>query len=84
MKRNILRDIVRLGWPVFVAQIAVMANGLIDTVMAGRYGTLDLAAVGIGASIYVTLFVTLMGEPSCCSSIRSASRNPTMPCFDAA
>lgn len=61
MKRNILREIVRLGWPVFIAQIAVMANGLIDTVMAGRYGTLDLAAVGIGASIYVTLFVTLMG-----------------------
>ena len=29
--------------------------------MAGHYGTVDLAAVGIGASIYVTLFVTLMG-----------------------
>jgi MATE family multidrug resistance protein len=37
-----------------------MANGVIDTVMAGRYGTLDLAAVGIGASIYATLFITLM------------------------
>jgi MATE family multidrug resistance protein len=39
----------------------VLANGLIDTVMAGRYGTLDLAAVGIGTSVYITLFVTLMG-----------------------
>src|SRR5262245_7810640 len=61
MSRKILRDISRLAWPVFIAQIAIMANGLIDTVMAGRYSTLDLAAVGIGASIYVTLFVTLNG-----------------------
>lgn len=61
MRRRTLREIVRLAWPVFIAQIAVMANGLIDTLMAGRYSTLDLAAVGIGASIYVTLFVTLNG-----------------------
>jgi MATE family multidrug resistance protein len=54
------RDILRLAWPVYVSQIAIMANGVIDTVMAGRYGTLDLAAVGIGASIYATLFITLM------------------------
>jgi len=61
MSRPIVHEIVRLAWPVFVAQIAIMGNGVIDTVMAGRYGTLDLAGVGIGASIYVTLFVTLMG-----------------------
>jgi len=29
--------------------------------MAGRYGTLDLAAVGIGSSIYFSVFVALMG-----------------------
>ncbi|HSD40883.1 MAG TPA: MATE family efflux transporter [Burkholderiales bacterium] len=60
MPPHAFRDIVRLAWPVYVSQIAVMANGVIDTVMAGRYGTLDLAAVGIGASIYATLFITLM------------------------
>lgn len=60
MFRHAFRDIVRLAWPVYVSQAAVMANGVIDTVMAGRYGTLDLAAVGIGASIYATLFITLM------------------------
>jgi len=59
--RPIAIDIARLAWPIWIAQIAVMANGVIDTVMAGRYGTLDLAAVGIGASVYVTLFITLMG-----------------------
>jgi MATE family multidrug resistance protein len=60
MTPHAFRDIVRLAWPVYVAQVAVMANGVIDTVMAGHYGTLDLAAVGIGASIYATLFITLM------------------------
>ena len=30
------RAIVALGWPMFVGQVAVMANGIIDTVMAGR------------------------------------------------
>ena len=51
----------RLGWPVFVAQIAVMANGFIDTMMAGRYSTLDLAGVGVGGSIYMSVFVAMMG-----------------------
>lgn len=61
MSRSIVRDILRLGWPVFVAQIAIMANSVIDTVMAGRYSTVDLAAVGIGASIYYSIFIALMG-----------------------
>jgi len=61
VKSHLVRDLVRLAWPVYIAQMAIMANGVADTVMAGHYGTVDLAAVGIGASIYVTLFVTLMG-----------------------
>ena len=44
-----------------IAQAAVMANGVIDTLMAGRLSSVDLAAVGIGASIYATVFVTAMG-----------------------
>jgi len=61
MSRSLVRELVRLGWPVLVAQLAVMANNVIDTIMAGRYGTLDLAAVGIGSSIYFSVFVALMG-----------------------
>lgn len=38
-----------------------MANGVIDTLMAGHLSSVDLAAVGIGASIYATVFVTAMG-----------------------
>ena len=61
MRRSNVKEIVRFAWPIFIAQIAIMANGVVDTVMAGRYGTVDLAAVGIGTSVYITLFVTLMG-----------------------
>lgn len=61
MFSSIARDIVKLGWPVLIAQLAVMINGVIDTVMAGRLSAEDLAAVGVGASIYISVFVTLMG-----------------------
>jgi len=60
-KPPLLRRLYHLAWPVLIAQIAVMANAVIDTVMAGHISAEDLAAVGIGAAIYVTVFVTLMG-----------------------
>ncbi len=60
-KAPILRNLLHLTWPVLVAQLAVMANGVIDTIMAGRLSAIDLAAVGIGASIYVAVFVSAMG-----------------------
>ena len=44
-----------------VAQLAVMANGVIDTVMAGRLSAADLAAVGLGASIYVSVYIGANG-----------------------
>ncbi|MDA8259623.1 MAG: MATE family efflux transporter [Betaproteobacteria bacterium] len=59
--RSLPRELLHLAWPVLIAQAAVMANGVIDTLMAGRLSPTDLAAVGIGASIYATVFVTAMG-----------------------
>lgn len=61
MSQSILRRVVRLAWPVLVAQMAVVGSGVIDTVMAGRLSALDLAAVGVGAAIYITVFMTAMG-----------------------
>lgn len=59
--RSLPRELLHLAWPVLIAQAAVMANSVIDTLMAGRLSSVDLAAVGIGASIYATVFVTAMG-----------------------
>jgi MATE family multidrug resistance protein len=63
------RAIVRLAWPVLVAQLAVIASGVLDTVMSGRYSAIDLAAVGIGASVYFSVFIGLMGVVQALSPI---------------
>jgi len=66
---RIARSIVALAWPVLVAQLAVIASGVLDTVMSGRYGAVDLAAVGLGASVYVSVFVGLLGVVNSLSPI---------------
>jgi MATE family multidrug resistance protein len=55
------RRIATLAWPVFVGQVAVLAFATVDTVMVGRYGGQDLAALAIGAAVYVSVFIGLMG-----------------------
>ena len=50
-----------LAWPVFVGQIAVLAFSTVDTLMTARSSALDLAALAIGGSIYISVFVGLMG-----------------------
>lgn len=55
------RTLAILGGPILIAQIAQMANGVIDTVMAGHASAEDLAAVGIGSSLWMPLFLFFMG-----------------------
>lgn len=66
---RIARSVVRLAWPVLVAQLAAIATGVLDTVMAGRYSAVDLAAVGIGASVYFSVFIGLLGVVQALSPI---------------
>jgi MATE family multidrug resistance protein len=54
------RELVRFAWPILVAQLALMANAVIDTAMAGRLSAIDLAAVGIAASIMGTVLMSLI------------------------
>src|SRR2546428_6682191 len=58
---RIAKAVVRLAWRVLVAQVGVIASGVLDTVRAGRYSAGDLAAVGIGASVYFSVFIGWMG-----------------------
>jgi len=60
LKESALR-LFPLAWPVFVGQIAVLAFSTVDTVMTARASALDLAALAIGGSIYISVFVGLMG-----------------------
>ncbi len=55
------RRIAPLAWPVFVGQVAVLAFGTADTLIASRASAIDLAALAIGSAVYVTVFISLMG-----------------------
>ncbi len=50
-----------LAWPILVGQLAVIANGVIDTAMTSRFSATDLAALAVGASIYISVFVGASG-----------------------
>jgi len=53
---------VKLGLPIIAAQLAHVSLGFIDTVMAGNLSPKDLGAVAIGRSLYMPLFVFVMGS----------------------
>jgi len=53
--------IARHAGTVLVGQLAVMAFGVTDTVVAGRFAENALAALSVGAAIFVSVFVSLMG-----------------------
>lgn len=44
-----------------IGQLAVLAFSTIDTLLVARAGALDLAALAIGGSAYITVFIGLMG-----------------------
>ncbi len=55
------RQLLLLGAPILITQLAQTGMGFVDTVMAGRYGENDLAAVAIGSSLWIPLFLAVAG-----------------------
>lgn len=55
------RRILPLAWPLLIGQIAVIAFSTIDTALVARYAADDLAALAVGMSTYITIFVGFMG-----------------------
>ncbi len=53
--------LVRLAAPVAIAQVGAMSMGLVDTLMVGRLGAVELAAVALGDACFFTLQVLAMG-----------------------
>lgn len=49
------------AWPVLLGQLAAISYSIIDTIMTGRSSPTDLAAMAIGASVYGSVFMGLMG-----------------------
>ncbi len=55
------RQIAPLAWPVFIGQVSVLAFGTIDTLLVARASAIDLAALAVGASAYISIFIGFMG-----------------------
>jgi MATE family multidrug resistance protein len=59
--RSECRALLSMSMPVFIAQLAQMGTGVVDTVMAGRYDSLDLAAIAIGYNIWLPIYLFFVG-----------------------
>lgn len=60
---------LRLAAPLIAAQISFIGMGVMDTIMAGHLGERELAAIAVGANIWMQAFVLFMGVCMACSPI---------------
>ncbi len=56
-----IRALLSIGGPLIAAQLAQMSMGFFDTVMMGRVGSTELAAVAIGTGLWHALFLFALG-----------------------
>jgi MATE family multidrug resistance protein len=59
--RGELREMMRLAWPVVLAQVGIMLMGVVDTAMVGRVGTSAVAAVALGHIYWVNVTIGGLG-----------------------
>ena len=55
------KHLYRLALPLMGAQLAQMGMGVLDTVMAGRLGAVELAGVALGGSVLFPVMMVMMG-----------------------
>ena len=58
---NETKLLIKLALPIFTAQLALTSLGVVDTVMSGWVGVDDLAAIGLGSSIFLPIFIFATG-----------------------
>lgn len=59
--RKELRELLALATPIIIAQLSYTSISFVDTVMSGRVSPRDLAAVALGNSIWVPVFLLMTG-----------------------
>src|SRR5690606_11396467 len=59
--RGELRALFAIALPMMIGQLANTAMGFVDTMMAGRVGPRDLAAVALGNSVWVPMLLLTSG-----------------------
>ncbi|HEY0975277.1 MAG TPA: MATE family efflux transporter [Solimonas sp.] len=60
---------LRLALPLILAQLSFVSMGTVDTIVAGRMGEPELAAVAVGANVWFVLFILFMGIFMACTPI---------------
>jgi len=53
--------ILRHAGTILIGQLAVMAFGVTDTIVAARYADTALASLSVGSATYISVHVALMG-----------------------
>ncbi len=65
------KSLMKLAYPILVAQVIQNLMGFSDTVMAGRVSATDMAAVAVASSIWLPLILTIYGVIMALSAIVS-------------
>ena len=55
------KSLMKLAYPILIAQLIQNLMGFADTVMAGRVSPTDMAAVAVASSIWLPLILTIYG-----------------------
>ncbi len=55
------KHLIKLASPILVAQLSLAGLGVADTIMSGQVGINDLAAIGIGSSIFFPVIMLAVG-----------------------
>jgi MATE family multidrug resistance protein len=75
-----MRSIARHAGTVLVGQLATMAFGVADTMIAGRFAPEALAALSVGSAVYISVFVALQAmvqaQLPVWAELRGAGRGP--------
>ena len=56
-----LKELIFLGGPILGAQLSTTGMSFVDTSMAGQYSAPDLAAVALGSSIWMPVYLLVRG-----------------------
>lgn len=61
MQKHVARGLIGHAFPILIAQLASIGMMVVDTVVLGHVGAVDLAAVAIGSGIHVAVVFALVG-----------------------
>ena len=56
------KSLLKLAYPILIAQLIQNLMGFADTVMAGRVSATDMAAVAVASSVWLPIILTISGS----------------------